>query len=144
MATTDFTWGRIPHLGAEPPYLNTDSNDFAAGNVLTLDTTNVLSGTQGGFGMLLATTDNIPAGVAIEACAHVAAAPFNQSRMQTAGIVQCVASAAISAGAVLKCSTVGKVVTGADTKPQVGYAWTPTSADTDKLIVSLAFGNNGG
>ena len=136
MAANDFIYASTP-LPGDIAVKNTDSVDFAAGNIVKLDATNVVSGTQATYGALRATTDDYPLGVVMETIAQ-----GKTGRVRPHGVAQVVASAAITAGAVVQASTVGKVVTAAAAKPQVGQALTAAGADGDKLLVAIAIAKN--
>ena len=105
MAANDFLYAQT----ASPFDLackNTDSTDLAAGNVVKLDTTNVVSGTQPTIGALQGTAASIAAfGVCIDAIPQ-----GKTGRVRALGpVVQCVASGAITAGVAVAASTAGKV-----------------------------------
>lgn len=138
MATTDFQWGRIPVPGADRSVKNTDgTNDIAAGNVVTIDASNPMSGTQGVPGVTRGTTDDYAFGVAVEAIPKGAI-----GRVQCLGVIQVVASAGITAGAVVQADASGQVKTQVATKAQLGQALTGASGSGDLVWVALSIARN--
>jgi len=134
MAANDYKYATTP-IGTDIPCKNTEaSTALAAGNVVKLDATNVLSGTQANIGVLQgAATTDYPVGVAMEA-----AAAGKQLRVRCEGIAQVVAGAAITAGALVMPTTAGKVITQTAAKPQLGQALTAAAADGDRILVLLS------
>lgn len=137
MALTDFQYARTANQGVgDEVFKNTHaSTDIAAGDVVTIDTTHIMSGTQPVVGINQATTDNQPIGVAVDAI------PVGKTgRVATLGIIQTKCSAAVTVGDVVQASTSGKVKTTAGAKPQVGVALMTTTTDGDPLLVQLQLG----
>lgn len=136
MATTDFVWGRIPVTGADVTIKNTDgTNNFVAGNLVTLDPANAMAtGTpaQPAPGCVLAVNNDYTFGVVIES---IAIGAFG--RVQRIGQIQVVASAAITAGAIVQSSGSGKVATSGVAQPQVGQALTAAAGNLDLIWVAL-------
>jgi predicted RecA/RadA family phage recombinase len=132
MAANDFQYARVPQpsdLSAK----NTAGATITAGQCVTLDATDVVSGTQAEPGVQVSTTDDVYFGVALETVAD-----GKSLRVANFGsIVQVVAGAAISAGALVMCDAAGKVKTLTAGKPQVGQALTAAGADGDKILVRL-------
>lgn len=145
MSTTDFNWARnAGHGEFEDTVLNTDTGDFALYQVLKMDSVNVLSGTPylTAPGALVAGAAAYPIGVAITKAAHVSAAPYIPCRVQFGGRCPVLASAAITAGAILATAASGKVATQTSAQPQVGQALTAAASSTDILLAQLQFANN--
>jgi hypothetical protein len=147
MSTTDFSWARVSGHGAlEKSALNTDaSNNFTPGQMVKLDTANVISGTPylTGPGVVLGTAAVFPYGVVLTNANSVAGvSPYNPVRVQFGGEVQVNASAAISAGNILATAASGKVATQTSAQPQVGQAMTAAASSTDLLQAALHFANN--
>lgn len=139
MATTDFKWARFP-INADGTIVvkNTDgSNNFVAGNCVTLDASNPLSGTQPSPGCVLSASGDLAFGVVVESIAMGA-----YGRVQIEGIVQVVASGAITANTCVETDTGGKVKTCASAAAQIGQALTPTSSNGDLLLMRIALARN--
>lgn len=133
MATTDFQWGRIPVQGGDVSVKNTDgTNDLKAGDLVTIDTGNLMSSTQPVPGVVRSTTDDYTFGVAIESIPK-----GSIGRVQTLGIVQVVASGAITANTTVEADANGQVKTCAGGKPQAGLALTGTAALNDLLWMKI-------
>lgn len=133
MAANDFQYAQTPSP-FDVPVKNTDSTDFAAGNVIKLDTTNVVSGTQPVIGGLQGTAAGVTNfGVAMEAIPQ-----GKTGRVRALGpVVQCIASGSISAGAIVAASTAGKVAAQSAGQAQLGLALTATASDGDACLVML-------
>lgn len=139
MATTDFDWARIP-IGpnGDIPVKNTDSsNDLVVGNVVTIDASNPMSATQQAPGVKLGANNDFAFGVVVEAIARNA-----YGRVQILGIAPVVASAAITAGAVIQAAASGKVVTQSSGQPQLGQALTAAAANNDIIMARIAIAKN--
>lgn len=133
MAVTDFQWASIP-CPYDLAVKNTEaSTTIAAGNVVKLDTSNLLSGTQGNFGVLQGTADAIPFGVAMES---IAAGKSGRARPM-GPVVQATASGAITAGTSVQADSAGKVKTAVTDKAALGVALTTTTTDGDPILVML-------
>lgn len=138
MAANDFQYAGIPMgPGGDVSVTNTDSTDLIVGNIVKLDATNVVSGTQPLPGVLLTTTDDYPYGVCIEAIAQT-----KSGRVRISGRVPVLAQAAITAGARVQCSTGAKAKTCGAAKAQLGQALTAAAADNDFILVQLSIGAN--
>lgn len=140
MATTDFVWGRIPlNPDGTITVKNTDSsNAFVAGNVVTFDASNPLSGTQPAPGAVLSTTDDLAAGVCIESIAKTA-----YGRVQVDGFVQVVATGSITANTMVEADTSGGVKTCASGKPAIGRALTAASNNGDLIWIQVVLNGKG-
>lgn len=138
MAANDFIQATIPMPG-DIACKNTEaSTDLAAGDVVKLDTSNVVSGTQGTFGVLQGTAAAQPIGVAIEAITH-----GKIGRVRPLGaVVWCVASASTAAGLILAASSSGKVAAQTSGQTQLGLSLTAAAADGDRILVMLFGGKN--
>lgn len=136
MAANDFLYARIPQP-SDLSCKNASGSDIAAGNVVTLDPANPVSATQSEPGIKQGTTDDFAFGIAIEAIAN-----GKSGRVARGSIAQAVASAAITAGAVVQADASGKVKTQGAGKAQVGQALTAAAADGDKILVALAVAKN--
>lgn len=137
MAANDFDYARQPMFTGEISVKNASGTDLVAGNLVKLDAANPVSATQPLPGVARTTTDEYPFGVCLEAIPN-----GKSGRVAIAGIAQVVASAAITAGATVQASTVGKVVTAAAAKPQIGQALTAAGADGDKLLIVISIAKN--
>lgn len=136
MALSDFKYARQPAWGAgDLPVTNTDTGAIAAGDIVTLDTSHLMSTTSPTVGVKQAAADAQPLGVAIDAIPAGA-----QGRIATLGVIKVVASGAITAGAIVQADNSGKVKTTAGAKPQVGVALWTTTTDGDPLLVWLQLG----
>jgi len=136
MAANDFIYASTP-LASDMAVKNTDSVDFAAGDVIKADATNVVSATQRHIGALRATTDDYPLGVAMEAIPQ-----GKTGRVRPIGIAQVVATAAITAGVAVQADTTGRVKAQAAAKPQLGQALTAAGGAGDKLLVAISIAKN--
>lgn len=130
MAANDVQHASIP-LATDLSVKNTEASaDIAVGTLVRLDATNVASATQPLPGVLITTTDEVALGVAIENIPN-----GKVGRIRPLGVAYCIASAAITAGAQVQCSTAGKIKTLVAAKPQVGQALTAAGADGDRVLV---------
>lgn len=132
MAANDVQHATIP-LASDLSVKNTEASaDIAVNTVVKLDASNLVSATQPYPGVVIATTDDVALGVTLEAIPN-----GKTGRIRPIGVVTCICSAAITAGAQVQASTVGKVKTLVAAKPQVGQALTTTTTDGDRLLVML-------
>lgn len=138
MAANDFIYATTP-LASDLVVKNTEASaDIAAGNVVKLDATNVVSGTQGHIGALLGT-------VAATSCLGIAVENIpngKTGRVRPLGIAQAVASAAISAGAIVAAAASAKVATQTSAQAQLGYALTAAANDGDKILILVSLARN--
>lgn len=137
MAANDFVYASTP-LASDLTVKNTEASaDIAAGNVVKLDTTNVVSGSQRHIGALLGTAAAYPLGVAMENIPN-----GKTGRVRPIGVAQVVASGAITAGAVVAAGASAKVAAQSAGQAQLGVALTATAADGDKLLVAISIAKN--
>jgi hypothetical protein len=133
MAANDFFYASLPSE-QDIACKNTDVTAIAAGDVVKSDATNVVSGTQPTVGVLQGTVAAVNlVGVAMEAIAV-----GKTGRVRPLGpVVQCVASAAITAGTHVAAAASGKVATQTAGQTQLGLALTAAGANADKVLVML-------
>ena len=132
MAATDFLYASN-RIEQELAVKNTDSTDFAFGDVVKLDTSNVVSGTQAVVGALQGTAAAQPLGVCLEAIPQ-----GKVGRIAPLGpIVRTTASGAISAGAILAAAASGKVAAQTSGQAQLGMAITAAASNNDPLLAML-------
>ncbi len=139
MAANDSQYASIPMPG-DIACKNTEASvDLSAGQVVKLDASHLVSGTQSVFGVILPTANtDYCFGVVMESIPN-----GKTGRVRTMGVAQVICSAAVTAGAVLMpASSAGKVLTQTAAKPQIGQALTGTATDADKLLVNLSFALN--
>lgn len=137
MAATDFTWAGIPVTGGDITVKNTDSSDFAAGDAIKIDGTNVISGSQPIFGALQGTANAVGIGFALETIKQ------NQyGRVRTNGVAVGRASGAITAGTFVGCDSGGQVKTQQAANPCIGIALATTTANHDPIPILITQGNN--
>jgi hypothetical protein len=138
MAANDFVYASLPSE-QDIPAKNTDVVALAAGDVVKLDTTNVVSGTQASIGVLQGTAAAVSlVGIAMEAI------PVGKTgRIRPLGpVVQVVASAAIAAGVHVAAAASGRVATQSAGQTQLGLSLTAAGAGADKLLVMLTGAKN--
>lgn len=137
MAATDFTWGGYPVTGGDIPFKNTDSTDFAAGDAVAVDSTNVISGSQPVMGALQGTNNAVGVGFALEAIKQGA-----YGRVRTNGIAVGRAGGAITAGTFVGCAASGQLKTQQAANPAIGIALSTTTTNHDPIIVLIDRANN--
>lgn len=133
-AATDFQDARYPLGVQEFPIKNTDVVAMVPGQVVKLDTAHLMSTTQGQVGVILCTgVTDTPLGVIIEDI------PVGgQGRMQVVGAAWCIASGAITAGAVVGASsTAGDVIAYTTTDPYLGVALSTATNAADPVLVMI-------
>lgn len=138
MAANDFQYGSVP-LPGDIACKNTDVVAIKSGDQVKLDTVNVLSGTQGAFGVLQGTGAATPMiGVAMEAI------PVGRTgRIRPLGaIVPVVASAAIAAGVEVTGAANGQVAAAGAAARQLGISLTAAAAINDTLLILLCGAKN--
>lgn len=138
MAANDFIYASMPSeldIAAK----NTDAVAIAAGDVVKLDTTNVVSGTQGHIGVLQGTVAAVNlVGIAMEAMAV-----GKIGRVRPLGpVVQAVASAAIAAGIHVAAAASGKVAAQTAGQTQLGLSLTAAASNNDKILLMLCGAKN--
>lgn len=112
--------------------------NIASGDVVKIDTSNPMSATQSGIGVIQTTASGDTAyGVAIEAIPIGA-----QGRVQRAFLAPVVASAAIAVGAFVDATAAGQVVTHVATHAHVGQAVTAAGAAGDPLMIEVSIAPN--
>lgn len=135
---------RQPQL--EIGILNLQVTDIPANSVVVADTANdpatQLAATPGkvGLAVLEAAANGYPVGVTIDDMPAGA-----QGRMQIAGFIYCVNSAAgaIVAGAVVVPDTAGTIKTNPTGHPVLGVAWTAAATTGDLVLVQINIGATG-
>lgn len=133
MASNDVTLARTPLPTGEMTIKNTEaSTAMVPGNVVKLDASHLLSGTQPVVGALLTTDDAAPLGVVLENIAVGAT-----GRIAVYGIVPAIAEAAVTAGTYVQSASTGKCKVNAGAKPTLGLALTGTAADGDQILLLL-------
>ena len=138
MAANDVILSRIPVQNGEVTVKNTHaSTALVPGNTCTLDGSNLLSSTQPALGVVPATADDVPFGVALE---NIAAGAYG--RVAVSGIVPAIASGVVTAKDYVECDTGGKVKTTAGAKPTLGIALTTTASNNDQVLVLLGGAKN--
>lgn len=140
MAANDFVNGRMPlSAGGDLPYKNTSGSAITAGQLLKLDTGNLMSGTQGIWGLTPTTAvADFPFGVAVD---NVPVG--GTGRVQVVGVVLCIAAGAISAGAIVGPSTTaGNVTTYTAANPQFGQALSAAANAGDQIFVLIEKAKN--
>jgi hypothetical protein len=138
MAANDFIYASVP-LASDLEFTNTEtSTAIVAGNVVKIDATNVVSGTQPTFGGLQGTAAATGLlGIAMEAI------PVGKTgRVRPFGVAQAVASGAITAGAVVAAGSTGKVAAQTSGQAQLGYALTTVTTDGDKILILVSLARN--
>src|SRR5271169_6128010 len=118
--------------------LNLQVSDIPANSVVKADTTNdpatQYSVTPGAVGLavLEGSAGAYPVGVTISDTPAGA-----QGVMQIVGFIYCVASGAITAGAVVAPDTGGKIKTTPASVPALGQAWTAATTNGDLVLVQI-------
>lgn len=118
--------------------LNLQVGDIPANSVVKVDATNSAATqfktTPGAVGLavLEATAGSYPCGVTISDTPAGA-----QGVMQIAGFMYCVASGAISAGAVVAPDAAGQIKTTPASVPALGQAWTAAGTSGDLVLVQI-------
>lgn len=137
MAATDYIWGSGTPL-LDMACKNTDgTNDLVAGDTVTIDSTNVLSTTQGEVAVLRSTTDDSALGVCVENIPK-----GSIGRVRVYGVAMARASGVITAGGDVQCDTTGRVKALAGGKPSHGKALATTASDGDPIPVLLFHAKN--
>lgn len=136
MAASDFNYPTYPISGADIPYKNTSGAAITAGQLLKLDTGNLLSGSQQQVGCVLTSAvADFPLGFAVDNT------PANgQGRVRLEGVTVGIAAGAISAGAIVGASaaTAGDVTTYTAANPAIGQALTAAASLADPILVRIA------
>jgi hypothetical protein len=109
---------------------NTDTVDFAAGNVVKLDTTNVESATQAPGALL--STDTVCIGICVDAIPQ-----GKNGRVRMIGAAVAVASGAIAAGALVDSASSGQVATHGSGTRQLGVALNKATGAGDFCLVMV-------
>jgi hypothetical protein len=137
MSANDFQYASVP-LPGDIAVKNTEASaDILAGNVVKLDASHPVSGTQGHFGALLCTVAAYPLGVAMEKIPN-----GKTGRVRPHGVAQVVASAPVTAGDVVAAAASAKVATQTSGQPQLGQALTAAAGDGDRILVAIAIAKN--
>jgi hypothetical protein len=141
MAATDFITARQPLGTQEWTVKNTDATAFLSGHCVKLDTTNVVSATQGAPGVLRTTgITDMPFGVCIEA---IPVGAYGRVQTVDGTGVWAIALGAITAGVVVGPSaTAGKVTAYTATDPSLGTALTAAVNASDPVFVKINISRN--
>jgi hypothetical protein len=135
MSATDYVTGRNTLNVADLPYYNATGSTINKGELLKLDTSNLMSSTQPLEGMkpTSAATDQ-PLGFAVQNT------PTGQTgTMQCVGVAVGIAAGAVTAGvAVGGSTTAGDVTAATSTDPAVGFALTAAANAADPIRVLIA------
>jgi hypothetical protein len=136
MSATDFLYPRFPIQGADIPVKNTSGTAWTVGQLLKMDSANVVSATQPQIGAIItAAVTDIPFGFAIEATPA-----SGQGRCQIAGIMYGLGVAAgVTAGATVgpSGSVSGQIVAYTATDPYAGQALTAGVSAADPVLVHI-------
>jgi hypothetical protein len=126
-------------LDSDEAFFNYGGTDIAAGQVVAIDTSNVVGdGTHTLPGIVLPTTGGNPTlslGITMEVAKANAAFPC---RVRTEGVAVCTAQGAITAGATVDASatTAGMAAAHTAGKASLGFARS-TAADGDPVMVYI-------
>lgn len=130
MATSDFQYPHIEVIGGTKAVKNTSSSvAIAAGDCVTLDASNLASGTQPVDGVVQSANQDLILGIALE---NIAVGDIG--RVMTDGEVQVVCSAAVTAGTMVMSSGSGQVATQTSAQPTVGEALGASTTGTGQLL----------
>lgn len=135
MAANDVILTRIPITNGELTVKNTHASvALTPGMACTLDGANLLSATQPTIGVVQATTDDKPFGIALE---NIAAGAYGRVAPIYTHLVPATASGAITAKDSVECDASGLVKTSAGSKAIVGDALTTTSSSGDQVLLGI-------